>query len=355
MYIVLAILLFGILIAVHELGHFIAAKKLGVQVNEFAIGMGPKLFSRQRGETLYCLRLLPIGGACVMEGEDEETPNPRAFTAQKRWKRVIILAAGAFMNFVFGLLLLLIIGMNVMATTSTTLSSLADGFPNEGEAGLMAGDTLVSLNGNRLYYFDDVSMFLSLPDAQDGVVDLVIRRDGEKITLKDFPLERREYLNANGEPELLFGLNFTRTATTFWSKIQYSFYKAFNFARIVRVSLVELFTGGAGLSDLAGPVGIVSTINEVANDPNIETTGERIYYVLNFGALIAVNLAVMNLLPIPALDGGRIFGILVTFVIEKITRRRLNPKYEGYIHAAGLALLMLLMVVVLISDVVKLI
>ena len=354
MYIILAILLFGILIAVHELGHFVAAKKLGVQVNEFAIGMGPKLWSRQRGETLYCLRLLPIGGACVMEGEDEDTQNPRAFTAQKRWKRIVILTAGAFMNFMFGLIVLLLIGLGVKYTVGTTLTSLAPGFPNEGTAGLMAGDTIVSLNGNRLYYSDDFSMFLQLPDAQDGVVDLVIKRDGEKIKLNDFPLAPAEYTE-NGKTTLRYGLNFAAKEATFWGKIQYSCYRAFNFARIVRVSLVELFTGGAKLNDLQGPVGIVSTINEVAKDPDIKTTGERLTYVLTFGALIAINLAVMNLLPIPALDGGRIFGILVTFIIEKIARRRINPKYEGYIHGAGLMLLLLLMAVVLVNDIVRIV
>ena len=354
MYIVIAILIFGILIAVHEIGHFVAAKKLGVQVNEFAIGMGPKLLSKQRGETLYCLRLLPIGGACVMEGEDEETPNPRAFTAQKRWKRVVILAAGAFMNFVFGLIVLLIIGMGIRYTVSTTITSLAQGFPNEGESGLMAGDTIVSLNGNRLFYSDDFSLFIQLPDAADGVVDLVIKRNGEKIRLDDFPLAPREYTE-NGATIFRYGLNFTAAETTFWDKIQYSCYKAFNFARIVRVSLVQLFSGNAGLNDLQGPVGIVSTINELATDPQLETAGERAATVLSFGALIAINLAVMNLLPIPALDGGRIFGILVTFIIEKISRRRVNPKYEGYIHAAGLVMLLLLMAVVLVNDVVKLV
>ena len=354
MYIVLAILLFGILIATHELGHFIAAKRLGVQVNEFAIGMGPKLFSRQRGETLYCLRLLPIGGACVMEGEDEDTMNPRAFTAQKRWKRIIILAAGSVVNFLFGLIVLLIIGMSVRYTVETTLTSLAPGFPNEGTDGLMAGDTIVSLNGNRLYYGEDFSLFIQLPDAQDGVVDLVIKRNGEKIKLPDFPLAPAEYTE-NGSTLIRYGLNFTAAEVTFWGKIQYSFYKAINFARIVRVSLVQLFTGGAKLDDLSGPVGIVSSINEMAKDPEIETTGERLLYVLSFGALIAINLAVMNMLPIPALDGGRIFGIAVTFVIEKIVRRRVNPKYEGYIHAAGLMVLLLLMAVVLVNDVIKLV
>ena len=354
MYIVLAILIFGILIATHELGHFIAAKRLGVQVNEFAIGMGPKLLSKQRGETLYCLRLLPIGGACVMEGEDEDTVNPRAFTAQKRWKRVIILAAGAFVNFIFGLIVLLLIGMNVRYTVGTTLTSLAPGFPNEGENGLMAGDTIISLNGNRLFYSEDFSLFIQLPDAQDGIVDLGIQRGGERIELNDFPLAPAEYTE-NGVTQLRYGLNFAATEATFWGKIQYSGYRAFNFARIVRVSLVELFTGGAKLDDLSGPVGIVSTINELASDPEIETTGERLLYVLNFGALIAINLAVMNLLPIPALDGGRIFGILITFIIEKITRRRVNPKYEGYIHGAGLMVLLLLMAVVLVNDIVKIV
>ncbi|MDR0839294.1 MAG: site-2 protease family protein [Oscillospiraceae bacterium] len=353
MYIVLAIIIFGLLIVTHEIGHFVAAKKLGVKVNEFAFGMGPKLWSKQRGETLYAWRLLPIGGACVMEGEDADTPDPRAFTAAKRWKRVVILAAGAVMNFLTGLIIVLILGAGIKYIAGTTVDHLAPGFPNEGADGLMAGDKLYAINGNRLYYDDDFSLFMQLPDATDGAIDLTIVRGGEKITLRDFPLAPREYTE-DGETRVRYGLSLNAIEPTAGAKLKYSLYTAFNFARIVKVSLVQLITGNAGLRDMSGPVGIVTVINEAASSPQLKDTGERLRYVFNLAALIAVNLAVMNLLPIPALDGGRIFGLFVTFVIEKITRKRVDPKYEGYVHGAGLALLLILMVVIMVSDIMKL-
>ncbi|MDR0905534.1 MAG: site-2 protease family protein [Oscillospiraceae bacterium] len=352
MYIVLAILIFGILIAIHELGHFVAAKKLGVKVNEFAIGMGPKLWSKKKGETVYAIRLLPIGGACVMEGEDEDNPDPRSFNAQKRWKRVIILAAGAFMNFMFGLVIVLILYMGVKNITGTTLDGFLPGFPGEGENGLMAGDTIIAVDGARIWYKSDFALFMSMPDAEDGIVDLVIRRDGQKLRLDNFPLAPREY---EGYAEKMYGLQFLRIEPTFGARLNYSTYTAFNFARLVKVGLVQLFSGDAQLKDLSGPVGIVTAINEAGNNPNIPSFADRLANVFYLGAFIAVNLAVMNLLPIPALDGGRIFGIVVTFIIEKITKKRVNPKYEGYIHAGGLALLMLLMVVVMVNDVLRIV
>jgi regulator of sigma E protease len=354
MYIVLAILIFSVLIAIHELGHFVAAKKLGVKVNEFAMGMGPKLWSKKKGETVYAIRLLPVGGACVMEGEDEENPDPRSFNAQARWKRVIILAAGAFMNFMFGFIVVLILGASVKFIAGTTVVKLAPEFPDAGERGLMAGDTMLAINGNRLYYDDDFSLFMSLPDAQDGAIDLTVRRNGEKIMLRDYPLVPREYTEA-GVTRVRYGLSLNSIEPTAFAKLKYSCYTAFNFARIVKVSLEQLFTGQAGIKDMSGPVGIVTVINEAASNPQLRSTGERFKYVFNIAALIAVNLAVMNLLPIPALDGGRIFGLVVTLIIEKITKKRVNPKYEGYIHAGGLALMMLLMVVVMVNDVLKII
>ena len=354
MYIVLAILIFGILIAIHELGHFTAAKRLGVKVNEFAIGMGPKLFSRQRGETLYALRLLPIGGACVMEGEDEDNPDPRSFNAQKRWKRIVILAAGSFANFVFGLLVVIILQIGVQNVTGTTLAGFMPGFPGEGADGLMVGDTIHSINGERVRYYEDFALFMDLPAAEDGIVDLVIVRNGERIKLPNFDLTRREYTLENDITVKRIGLYFQALEPNFGTRLKYSFFTATNYVRLVRIGLVQMFSGQADFAEVAGPVGIVATINESANDPRNETVGARMETVFRIGAFIAMNLAVMNMLPIPALDGGRIFGIAVTFIIEKITRRHVNPKYEGYIHAGGLVLLLATMVIVMVSDIVKL-
>jgi regulator of sigma E protease len=351
-YIVIGILIFGVLIAVHELGHFLAAKKLGVRVNEFAIGMGPKLLKKQRGETLYTWRLLPIGGACVMEGEDAEAESARSFTAQTRPRRVVILAAGAFFNFLVGVVLIAVLCAGENNIVGTTVGGLFPGFPNEGENGLMAGDTLLSVNGERLYYADDFSTFMALPSGADGVVDLVLRRGGEKITLRDFPLAPREY-TIDGVTVTKFGISFNGVEPTFGAKLKYTGYMTMNFVRLARVGIQMLVTGDVGVRDLSGPVGIVSAINEVGRTPN-RSFADKARALTYFAAFLAVNLAVMNLLPIPALDGGRIFALAVTFCVEKIIRRRLNPKYEGYVHAAGFILLMGLMLVVMVSDVMKL-
>jgi regulator of sigma E protease len=351
MYIIIAIIAFGFLIAIHELGHFVAAKLCGVRVNEFAIGMGPAILKKQGKETLYALRLLPIGGFCAMEGEDGDSEDPRAFSSQARWKRLIILAAGAFMNFLVGFIVVIILCMQMHSFVGTTITDLADGFPNAGADGLMVGDTIVALDGERLYYSSDFSTFIARDT--DGQVDLEIIRNGDKIQLEDFPLEMREYTDADGQTRLRYGITFNSIEGTFGQQLKYSTYTTMNFVRLIRVSLSDLFHGAVGLKDLSGPVGIVSVINDVGNaSAEVSDAISNIAYLFAF---IAVNLAVMNMLPLPALDGGRIFFLIVTWIIERISRRRLNPKYEGYIHAAGLVLLMGLMVVVMISDVVKII
>ncbi|NLA85702.1 MAG: hypothetical protein GX847_00140 [Clostridiales bacterium] len=350
MYIVIAILAFGFLIVIHELGHFMAAKAFNVKVVEFSIGMGPKLLKKQGKETLFSLRALPIGGSCMMEGEDEATPDPRSFTAQARWKRFIILIAGSFMNFLTGAVVVLILVSQAAGFVGNTVTALADGFPLKGETGLMEGDKIVSINGERIYYSSDFLTFLSL--AGDRPVDMVIMRNGEKITRNSFPLRMREYTE-DGEHRLRYGITFDRIDATLGEKLKYTGYQTMNFVRITRVSFSMLFSGAAGIKDLSGPVGIVSAINEVGQDAE-STTAEKLYSIVNFCAFIAVTLAVMNMLPIPALDGGRIFLMVVTYLIEKITRRRLDPKYEGYVHTAGFVLLLGLMVFVMVNDVVKL-
>jgi regulator of sigma E protease len=351
-YIIIGIIVFGILIAVHELGHFLAAKAFGVKVLEFSIGMGPRIFKKQGKETLYSFKALPLGGSCLMEGEDEETPDPRSFTAQRRWKRVIILVAGAFMNFVVGAIVVFILVSQMNGGfIGTKVTALADGFPSElaGEQGLMVGDKLVSINGEHLYYIDDFSTFMALAGGRP--VDLVVERNGSTVTLTDFPLQKREYTD-NGETRLRYGVTFNALESTVGEKLHYSAYTTMNFVRLIRVSLTMLVSGSIGLNELSGPVGIVGMMNQVSAGQAFGAALSNIAYI---GALVAVNLAVMNLLPIPALDGGRIFFLIITFFIEKIGRRRVNPKYEGYIHTAGFFLLIALMCVVLVNDVVKLV
>ena len=345
LYIVIAILLFGFLIAIHEFGHFITAKAFGVRVNEFAIGMGPAIFSKQKGETLYALRAFPVGGYCAMEGEDEDSEDPRSFGAQKGWKRLVILAAGAFMNFLAGLVLILLLFFGAQAFTTPVISGFMDGFPLEGEQGLMAGDRIVSINGERIYLYNDVTLFLNRGSGEP--YDVVVERDGQRIVLNDLPLELREY-TVDGQSVTRYGLYFAVEEATVGAKLRNSWYNAIDFVRLVRISLTDLVTGNAGLKDMTGPVGIVDTITQVGSQSaSVRIALENILY---FGALIAVNLAVMNLLPLPALDGGRIFFLLINGTWMFLFRRRIDPKYEGYVHLAGLVALLALMTVVTFND-----
>ena len=351
MYIIIAILAFGILIAVHEFGHFITAKLCGVKVNEFAIGMGPAILKKQRGETLYALRILPLGGYCAMEGEDTESDDPRSFTSQTLPKKLLILFAGAFMNFVLGLIIVLIIFSGLKSVAGNTIHSFAEGFPLEGESGLMAGDEIIKIDGHRIFYIDDFRTYMSRSNGK--TVDMVIVRDGEKIKLNDFPLTLREYADNEGKTSLRYGISFGYEQTSFFDNIRYGFYEAYNFVRTVWLGLSDLVTGAVGVKDMSGVVGIVDIISETGeNSPTKTAAAINISYLCAF---IAVNLAVMNLLPIPALDGGRIFLLIVTWVIEKIIRRRIDPKYEGYIHTAGMSLLLALMLFLIVNDVLRIV
>ena len=350
MYILVAILAFGILIAVHELGHFLVAKLCGVKVNEFAIGMGPAIFKKQGKETLYSLRILPLGGYCSMEGEDEESEDPRSFSSQKAWKKLLILVAGSFMNFLFGFIVIVFIFINAVGFASNTVDSLEEGFQYGGENGLMAGDTIEMIDGERIVYSRDFSTYMSR--STDGKVDMVIRRNGEKILLEDYPLAKSNFV-VNGEIVNKYGINFKLAEATGAENLKYSVYSAYDFVRMVKMGLSDLITGAVGLKDMSGVVGIVSTIQEVGESS--PTVRDAIINIAYLCAFIAINLAVMNMLPIPALDGGRVFFLAVTWVIEKIIRKKLDPKYEGYIHTAGLVLLIGLMVYVMFNDIMRIV
>ncbi len=352
LYAVIAILIFGLLIAVHELGHFLTAKLSGVRVNEFAIGMGPVLLQRQKGETLYSLRALPIGGYCAMEGEDEASKDPKAFGAQGFWKKILILAAGSVMNFLAGLvLILLLLGQNT-AFYIPVIGELYDGFPLKGEQGLLVGDRILSINGSRIYTWSDLTLFL---DRGQGMpMDLVVERNGQKLTLNDLPLEKREYV-VNGETQYKFGIVPAWEKATIPVRLRETVYTAIDFVRMVWMGLSDLVSGSAGLQDMTGPIGIVGAVTEAGQ--SAEAAGglaAGLQSVVSFLAFIAVNLAVMNLLPIPALDGGRIFLLVVSTLFTKLTGKTLDPKYEGFIHTAGFIALLGLMAVVAFNDIFRL-
>lgn len=354
MSVIFAILLFSVLIFVHELGHFTAAKLSGVQVNEFSMFMGPAIWKKQVGETLYAIRCIPIGGYCAMEGEDGGSDNPRPFDKAAWWKRLIILAAGAAMNFLIGVVLMVIVVLMVSVclpgkqTAVPVIASFEDYATVNGENGLQAGDRIVEVDGEKLYSYSDFSMILSLNPGD--VHDITVRRNGEKVVLKDFLLEKHEVTLENGSTGLRYGINFTLSTPNFWEKLGMAWNQSLDTVRMVRLSLQMLLGGKVGIKDMSGPVGIVSEMSKVAAASDSKVTA--LLNMLYFGGFIAINLAVMNLLPIPALDGGRIVCLLITVVVEAITKKKINPKYEGYLHGAGMILLLALMAIIMFKDVI---
>lgn len=340
--ILLAVLLFGALIFVHEMGHFLAAKAVGVKVNGFSLGLGPRLFGFQIGETDFSLRAFPIGGACMMEGEDEDSEEPRAFGNKPLWARFIVLFAGAFMNFLFGLVVILILLIPNRYLSTTTVES----FPAElggTNAGVLVGDRIAKINGERVYTADDISFLLERYAGKPYTITVV--RDGETVTLRDVELTPRTFA---GSTQLRYGFNMATEKANVLSRLRYGLAVSADYVRTVRMSLVDLFKGRVKTNELSGAIGITAAMTDV-----VQTGQYRVLWSLV--AIIAINLAVMNLLPLPALDGGRIFFLLVELVLRIFGVKRLNPKYENYIHLAGLLFFMLLMVYTAYNDIARLI
>ena len=347
MYIILAILIFGILIAAHEFGHFAAAKLSGVKVNEFSIGMGPAVFKKRKGETLYSVRAFPIGGYCAMEGEDEENDDPRSFQKVSAPRQFAILAAGAGMNFITGLLLIAILYAGAAGYVRPTFAAYLEGYGLE-DSGLLPGDIFYKVDGHRIYTYGDLSTYLGR--AGDDI-DIVVEREGKKIVLDDVHMPVQARVEENGTTTYHRGIGVGKyiVPATFFTHIQYSWYTALNFVRAVWMSLSELISGVYGIRDLSGPVGIVGTMNEIGQES--ATTAIALEKLIYLAAFISINLAVMNLLPLPALDGGRIFFLLLNVILPW----KIPSKYEGYVHLAGMLLLLSLMFFVTLSDVGKII
>ncbi len=345
--ILFAIILFAFLVLIHELGHFLAAKASGVQVNEFALFMGPAIFKKKIGETLYSIRCIPIGGYCAMEGEDEESDNPRSFQMAAWWKRIIILVAGAAMNFLTGLVIIAIVLSNAPSYVAPLLSEVSPWCVAGGENGLQTGDTILEFNGKHIAIYEDFSIATVL--LPDGEYDITVLRDGQVVELSKVPMIRQEVQQEDGSTVKLYGLTFTRVETTPESVPGRILPTAMSYVDSVVLSLKMLLTGQAGLQDMSGPVGIVKLMSDTAEYS--DTLKNAILNMLSIGGLIAVNLAVMNLLPIPALDGGRVVCLLITTVIEAITRKKINPKYESYLHLGGMILLLVIMAIVTFKDI----
>ncbi len=346
MTVIFAILLFSFLIFIHEFGHFIAAKLSGVQVNEFSMFMGPAIFKKQKGETLYSIRCIPIGGYCAMEGEDSESENPRAFGKAAWWKRLIILVAGSGMNLIAGILIMLIVFLPAQSIVSPVIESF-ESYSTVDDNGLQVGDRFLELDGEKIYVQSDFNMILSFNPGD--VHDVVVERNGEKVVLNDLVMERHPTTDEQGNEILLYGMNFTITKLSFPMKLEYALNNCINTVRNVRLSLQMLITGQAGLKDMSGPVGIVQIMSDTAEAS--ETALDAVMNMLYFGGFLAINLAVMNMLPIPALDGGRVVCLLLTTAYEAITKKKIDPKYEGYLHGAGMILLLILMALIMFKDI----
>ncbi len=350
LYIIVAILIFGILVATHELGHFAAAKLLGVKVEEFSVGMGPALFQRKGKETYYSLRLLPIGGYCAMEGEDEYSDDPRAFGQAAWWKKIIILVAGAGMNFLTGLIIIGVLYTPAAGFRVDVYGGPIEGYQTE-DCGLLPGDRFLSVDGHRVLVYGNARFFLN---RAGETLDFVVERDGQRVVLKDVHLPYQERTDEEGNFTRLRGISLGAAAdkATLFNKLAYTWRTAIDFVRTTWISLGDLVTGAVGLRDLSGPVGIVNIMGELgSHSPTLADAAWNLSYL---SAIIAVNLAVMNLLPLPALDGGRIFFLIINALLYGLLRKEIDPEYEGYVHLAGLAALMCLMVVVTLSDVGKL-
>ncbi len=342
--ILVAILFFGLIIAFHELGHFIFAKLFKVQVNEFSLGMGPAIFKKKKGETQYSLRLLPIGGYVSMEGEDEDSENERAFCNIKAWKRFIIIAAGGVVNLIMGVIVVAI----MLATSGDLIGTPQINFFHEDAAtatqGLQEKDVIKKINGKTVFSEYDLS-FLMARD-KDGVIDFVVERNGEKIPVNGVKFDTVK--NPDGTLTIIYDFVIVGVKSNVWTVAKNAVLESISIARIVWLSLFDLVTGQYGLSDLSGPIGTVSIIADTAQNAVAKTDYSTLFMIM---ALIAINIGLFNLLPLPALDGGRLFFLL----IEMIFRKPVPRKYEGWIHAIGLGLLLLLMVVISFSDIMKLI
>jgi len=309
--------------------------------------MGPALWKKQVGETLYAIRLIPLGGYCAMEGEDGGSDNPRAFNRAAWWKRFLILVAGAAMNFLIGVLLMIVVYLPARQAVMPVIASFEEFCTLDGEQGLLPGDEILEVDGEKIYVQSDFSLILNLNGGD--VHDLTVRRNGTRVEIPDLLMEKHPVTDENGDTRMLYGMNFTLQNMTLGDRIAYAWAQSLDTVRLVRLSLQMLFSGQAGLKDLSGPVGIVQQMSTVAEAS--ATKQAALLNMLYFGAFIGINLAVMNLLPIPALDGGRVVGLLITTAVEAVTKKKIDPKYEGYLHGAGMILLLGLMAVIMFKDI----
>lgn len=329
----IAIILFLILILIHEFGHFIAAKLLGVRVNEFAIGFGPKLFKWGKKETKYAVNLVPFGGYCAMEGEDENSTDNRAFCNKKPWRRFLIVVMGAVFNLILGLILIaitLIPGDNFATTTIAGFHEDATSV----QYGLKSGDEIVEVDGRTIFTTYDLSYAFS--NVEDGKIDITVERDGQEVLLKGVKFATEEI---EGISYLTVDFYVVPEEKTFLSYISQTFNTALSYCAVVLRSLIDLIAGKYGISAISGPVGVTAVIGSAAK--------QSLLNLIPIMALITINLGLFNLLPLPALDGGR----LVFILFEMIFKKPVPQKYEAVVHLVGMILLLTLMALITFKDI----
>lgn len=340
-FILMMVLMFACIVIIHEWGHYIMAKKNGVLVHEFAVGMGPKLWEKQKGETLYTIRLLPIGGFCSMEEEVGASQNPKAMSSKKPWQKLLIVSAGAFMNFVLAWILTAVV-MGYIGYGSNVIASVEPGMPAQA-AGLQKGDKITAINGNKVKNLLDVSSQLSKEEKAYTLTVMSTSGETNNIVLST-------KLQEDGVAR--FGFIGERVHYNILYNFKYGFISMCNMVKQIWSSLIGLITGSVGMDQLAGIAGVV---NETSKqwDSGIATggIGLAIMNIVSIAAVLSANLGIVNLLPFPALDGGRI----VFIVIEMIRGKAISAEKEGAVHFVGMVLLMLLTVVVFYNDLVRIV
>lgn len=336
--IILAILVFGSIVFIHELGHFLLAKWNGIRVDEFSIGMGPRLWSKVKGETRYSLKLLPIGGSCMMGEDDADDQSEGSFNSKSVWARMAVVAAGAIFNFILAFIFAVIL-VGYCGYDKPVISGVVPGYAAEA-AGMQEGDRIVRINGKKINLWREVSYYNMLHPGE--TLELVFERDGEKheVTLEPQQDENGNYLMGVMPP----GKNEKANVLT---AVQYGAYEVKFWITTTIESVSQLITGRLGADQISGPVGIVNIVGETYEESKSYGIVVVVMQMLNIGILLSANLGVMNLLPLPALDGGR----LVFLIIEAIRGKRVPPEKEGIVHAIGMILLLALMVFVLFNDI----
>lgn len=342
---IIAVFLFLLLVMFHEFGHFICAKISGVKVNEFAIGMGPKLFKFQKGETLYSFRLFPIGGFCAMEGEDEDSDTAGAFSKASVYKRMLIVAAGALMNILLAFIFMMVILAQQDSFASTKISKFSDNAVTS-QYGLQVGDEIKKIDNYGIRTYTDVAFALAL--NKNNYSDFVVKRNGENVEIKNVKFQTKE--GQDGKQVIVRDFYVYPIEKTFLTFLGQTFNEIVSNVKLTYVSLWKMVTGQYGLNSVSGPVGIASVIKDAASTGLQENFLQGINNIIMIMMVLSVSLGVMNLLPLPALDGGR----FIFLIIEAITKKPVPQKYEGLVHKIGFILLILFILFITFNDILKL-